>query len=60
MWLFTQVRLSVKVREHNDHEEVLQETHDQQEVWVRTVLHHQRPAKVDEQDEELYLQEGDL
>lgn len=53
--LFPQIRLPVKVREHDDHEEVLQETHGHHEGKVRTVLHDQWPPEMDEQDEKLKL-----
>lgn len=58
MGLFEEVRFPVKVGEQDDHEEVLQEAHDQNEVRVRAVLHDQRSSKVHEKDAELDLKRG--
>lgn len=53
--LFPQIRLSVKVRKHYDHEEVLQESQAHDEREVGAVLHEDGPSEMNEQDEELEL-----
>lgn len=58
VWLFPQVRFVVKVRKEHDHQYVLQEAHDQQEIGVVAVLHEQRSSKVHKEDEELQLEGG--
>ena len=51
--LFPQVRLPVKVRKHDNHEGVLQETHKEEGRGIRTVPHQEWASKVNKEDEEL-------
>lgn len=50
------IRLEVKVREENEHEEVLNEAAEQDERGKRTIFVEQGQAEMEDEDEELNLQ----